>query len=118
MDDLSSFMVHGRDAIHLMISMNGNCVKCIEYNVLYVPNFSYNLLSVGVMERAENSVYFDEGKCLIENNVIIIAQGQRIKVLYILQTISKAAEAIDQVVQNHSLRLWHEGLSHVHVNCI
>lgn len=37
-------------------------------NALYVPDLSYNLFPVGVMDRAGNSAFFDEIKCLFRRN--------------------------------------------------
>lgn len=59
-----------------MLSVNVSSVKLILVNILNVLNLSYKLLFVGVMDRGGNYVLFDEGKCSIEKNGTIFAQGQ------------------------------------------
>lgn len=86
--------VHGRSTVHVMLSLNGVCVKCIQQKVLYVPNQSSNFLPVGVLVRAGNFIRVDEGKFLIEKNVTIGAQDPRMKDLYVFQIIQKHRKTV------------------------
>lgn len=83
MDDLPRVKYDGAGMVHLMISVNVNFLKPIQEKVLDVPIIIYLRLPVGVRDRAGNSVLFDKGKCLIEDNKTINAYGQRTKDLYI-----------------------------------
>lgn len=118
MGDFSIVRVHGRSMVQFVPSVNWSCVKCILENVLYVPNLSYIILSVGVRLGAGNSVLDDEGKCSVEKQWTIIAQGQRMKSLYILQKISKSAKSSNQRELDHRKSLWGVRPAHVHVKSI
>ena len=65
---------------------NGKQQKCILHNVLFVPNLSYNLVSVSKVAEAGKSVSFQEAKCNIScvNNGEIIATAKKVGCLYYL----------------------------------
>lgn len=50
MGDLSSPKVHGKSAVHVMLSVNGSCVNCVPEIGLYVPNLSNNLHTLCVID--------------------------------------------------------------------
>lgn len=102
MGKISSIKVRGTYSVHFKLLMNVKYVKCVQESVLYIPNSSYNLPPVGVINPARNYVSFDSGNCEIEINVKIIAEDQQMKDLYIPQTISKATKAGDEVPLVHN----------------
>lgn len=58
-------------------------------NVLYIPDFRLNLLSISQLTRDLSSrVYFDEDSCVIQDRIkgLKIGQGKQIAGLYVLDT--------------------------------
>ena len=58
----------GAGKVNLSCYDESNAVKLTLNKVLYVPNFSKNLLSVPAMTQIGPEVLFDEEKCIISKN--------------------------------------------------
>jgi hypothetical protein len=64
---------------------NGKQQECKLHNVLFVPNLSYNLLSVSKVAEAGKSVSFEETTCNISrSDGEIIAIAKKVGCLYYL----------------------------------
>lgn len=118
MGDKSKLEACGRGSINVCLSVSGSTVKCTLHNVLFVPSLSYNLLSVGVMNKGDNSVSFEGNKCTIHKSNVLIAEGTRHNGLYFLDTSSSETESNKHVALVADLNLWHQRLAHVHVDGI
>lgn len=53
--------------VHVTLSVNRSCAKCILESVLYVPNLIYNLRFVHVMERAKILFSLMEANAQLKN---------------------------------------------------
>ena len=63
----------------------GKSTKCKLYNVLYVPKFSCNLISVSQVTGSGKTVKFtDAGSQILDENQKLIATGSRVGSLYYL----------------------------------
>ncbi|KAG7552168.1 Integrase catalytic core [Arabidopsis thaliana x Arabidopsis arenosa] len=94
------------------------------YNVLYIPQFRLNLLSVSQLTKVlKSKVYFDEGCCVIQDPIKEqkIGEGKQIGGLYVLSTSPAECSSLDNsssvsvnancnaIVDN---ALWHSRLGH------
>ncbi|KAG7582883.1 Retrotransposon Copia-like N-terminal [Arabidopsis suecica] len=88
------------------------------HNVLYIPEFRINLLSISQLTRDMKSrVYFDENSCVIQDHTKeqTIGKGNQIGGLYILDTTSVlssptvSSPSCSVVVDS---ALWHSRLGH------
>ncbi|GAU44842.1 hypothetical protein TSUD_400430 [Trifolium subterraneum] len=92
-------------------------------DVLYVPTFSINLVSVSQLSRAQNySVNFNGSHCLIQDHPTkrMIGFAEMIDGLYYLKLTSKDAHAyaVDSSDKSTILEpaLWHFRLGHISLN--
>lgn len=83
---------------HITMAKHSGIVKfspvLILYNVLYVLDFNYNLLSASKMNKSLNStVVFDNFRCLIQDKKTkrMIGSGDKRKDLYYLNLDNKLA---------------------------
>ena len=75
----------GEGTIELKVEVNDVAKRCKLYNVLYVPDLSYNLLSVSKAVKSGKVVEFSESGCQIVNQKSnIIATSKKIGSLYYL----------------------------------
>lgn len=61
----SSAKAFGLGTIHLTIIVNGKTRRCEMREVAYVPELTYHLLSVSVMEEAGMKIKFENSQCEI-----------------------------------------------------
>ena len=117
--DSTTLKACGRGRVELNLRINGKLRTCTLSNVLYVPSLGYNLLSVGVMDKAGCIATFGNGSCHVERKGVRMAEGTLRDGLYYLDThhdasrSSKVAAALTV-----SLDLWHQRLAHVHTDGI
>ena len=78
----------GQGIVKLTISLsNGKTKECKLNDVLFVPNLSYNLLSVSKAAETRKITEFDETQCqILGTNKRIIAVAKRTGSLYYLDT--------------------------------
>lgn len=113
--------VKGRSTVHLpdgsvkQIMCIGDVVlneKLILKDVLYVPEFKYNLISVCKLATVSDcSFVFYSYRCIVQNQVIkeVVAEGLAKKNLYILEV----DKGLISYVSNGKIDAWwHERLGH------
>ncbi|KAL0426868.1 UNVERIFIED_CONTAM: Retrovirus-related Pol polyprotein from transposon TNT 1-94 [Sesamum latifolium] len=89
--------------------------KKLITDVLYVPNLSHNLLSVGQLIQKDYSVYFDDGRCKIldkKRNIVIANVEMRNKIFPL--TMPLANEHALKVNDAELYTLWHLQYGHLH----
>ena len=90
--------------------------ECVLYNVLYVPQLSYNLFSVSRATEMGKTISFDKTSCRVYNaNEKLIAVASKIGSLYFLNCCSHQVNVADN--QCHELvtkeEMWHRRLGHL-----
>ena len=106
--------VAGRGTIDIKAQVDGRPFNIKLMDVLHVPAFGYQLLSVSRVSNKGLNVQFSDGRCRILRNNSVVACGTLRKSLYYLDLYSGSSE----VACPASLRLWHERLAHVDMNGI
>ena len=117
MGDNSSVTAHGRGTTWISLLVNGHSVRCKLQNVLYVPELSYQLLSVGVMDDMGLETTFGDNVCRITKGTRLMAMGTLHNGLYVLNTSSGSQspkETQREMAMVANLNLWHQRLAHVH----
>ena len=97
---------------------HGKQQECKLHNVLFVPNLSYNLLSVLKVAEAGKSVTFSETTCNISHSdgeIIAIAKKVAIGCLYYLdfQPIVECSSAVNEEIEPSNEVLWHQRYGHL-----
>ncbi len=95
---------------------NGKQQECKLHNVLFVPNLSYNLLSVSKVAEAGKSVSFEETTCNISrSDGEIIAIAKKVGCLYYLdiQPIVECSNAVNEETEHSNEMLWHQRYGHL-----
>lgn len=94
-------------------------------NVLYIPDFRLNLLSISQLTKDLGCrVMFDEGTCLIHDPIrgLMIGQGEEIANLYVLDGSTIFANASMRIKPSINVivetTLWHNRLGHPSVEKI
>ena len=94
-------------------------------NVLYIPDFRLNLLSISQLTKDLGCrVMFDEGTCLIQDPIrgLMIGQGEQIANLYVLYGSTISADASMRIKPSINVivdtALWHNRLGHPSVEKI
>ena len=105
--------------IKLKLKVNGKIKTCTLRNVLYVPELSYNLLSVSKATESGKQVSFDDQGCEIKSKRTeeVLLQAVKRNSLYYANTIEEettevanCAEASEKVSKE---RLWHSRYGHL-----
>ena len=105
--------------IKLKLEVNGEIKTCTLRDALYVPELSYNLLSVSKATDSGKQVIFEGNKCEIKNRrEEILLQGSKHRGLYYVNTakedktsqFANCAESSEQVSQE---RVWHSRYGHL-----
>ena len=109
----------GKGNIRLKVEVSEGMNKnCMLYGVLYVPDLSYNLVSVAKAVKAGMLVLFEGNKCKVVNNKsIVIATATKIGNLFYLNIIDEEAHENAQIVMKHvetnEEKLWHSRFGHL-----
>lgn len=107
--------------IHTLLG-NGKQQECILHNVLFVPNLSYNLVSVSKVTEAGKSVSFEEAKCNISCvNGEIIATAKKVGCSYYLnfqRTLECSNAMIDEGIKLLNEMLRHQCYGHLGVQSL
>ena len=80
-------------------------------NVLHVPSFEYNLLSVSAIDKKGMSTTFGDGKVVIQKDGLTVATGSLDGTLYVMQTKQVPVHREQAFVS--TLDLWHARMAHV-----
>jgi hypothetical protein len=101
------------------------------FNVLHVPHFRHNLISVLLLGKARIKVAFDSGIVTLTKNDVFVGKGyidQGLFVLSIDKVIDKKKKSIDKVINENgssycaylvdSINVWHGRLGHVNLGYI
>ncbi|KAL4324612.1 hypothetical protein GQ457_11G008400 [Hibiscus cannabinus] len=87
-------------------------------DVLFVPQFQFNLLSVSSLITDSNlSILFCKSECLIQDLHRVIGKGEVCQGLYLLQPVIQSSTIVNNVVSenvnvNHAFISWHDRLGH------
>ena len=113
------------------VNVKSDCGEIKMTNVMYVPSFKHNLVSVGLLADEGHVIVFTNRKCLFLDNVqnkYIVVQGVRHKGngLYQLGVSSRKPNSLEanfvetlkdeanNVVTAKLIKLWHKRYGHLH----
>ena len=83
------------------------------HDVLYIPSFSYNLLSVSKLgSHLPLSVLFTPFSCYFQDQHKRIAHGNLCNGLYIIKQEQPSPQSITLSINNNNHHLWHARLGH------
>ena len=104
----------GRGSVTLELELSKDRVKkCKLHDVLYVPNLSFNLLSVAkASDFVSSTVFNDEGCQFLNANGEIVATGLKNHHLYYLN-IKQNKHAAAAVKKIENIDLWHRRYGHL-----
>ena len=109
-----SHQITGKGSVHFTLP-SGKIKKVDE--ILYVPSFNKNLLSIGSLTDKGIVACFDDKKCILysRGNKQIIAEGLRNKQngLYHLSAIKTDVSVNIAQIDVESARFWHHRLGHI-----
>ncbi|KAK2578268.1 hypothetical protein KPH14_012292 [Odynerus spinipes] len=110
--------VSGTGTVDISVNINGKEEDRQLLNVLLVPDLQYNLFSVSAVTRKGYSFHADNERCEIRrSNGDLSAVGVRYGEMYkMLLKTKKQIECL--VVEEKSLKLWHERMGHINVSAI
>ena len=106
---------HQQGTVSLMMKLPGNeCRKCNLRDVLYVPNLSYNVVSVSKAVKAGKIVEFDVKHGQIKSvEGKLTAIGTQIGNLYYIHCYDCRKNSINISMQNNSQDIWHRRFGHL-----
>lgn len=97
--------------INLTVSVDGISSQVEARDVLYVPNITTNLLSVGKMVSKGNTVTFSSNGCRITSaDGELLATATEVEGIYKLDQARERVYLSDESDENHEL--WHRRLGH------
>ena len=106
--------------VKLNLDVNDKSKTCTLRNVLYVPELSYNLLSVSKATDSGKQVSFDDNGCEIRNKRTgeILLQGTKHRSLYYVNKTTKAkmtkyVNCTEKLESISKERLWHSRYGHL-----
>ena len=104
----------GKGTVLLKIAIGQNQIqRCELKDVLFVPELSYNLLSVSKITKAGKVIKFASSECVIlDGNQRIIATASLIGSLYQLNVVD-GKEIVSAAVTESNEVLWHRRYGHV-----
>ena len=104
----------GKGTVLLKIAIGQNQIqRCELKDVLFVPELSYNLLSVSKIAKAGKIIKFASSECvLLDGNQRIIATASLIGSLYQLNVVD-GKEIVSAAVTESNEVLWHRRYGHV-----
>ena len=87
--------------------------KCILHDVLYIPELSYNLLSVSKAVERGNSIKFGKSNCIIrDSNNKPIAVAEKIGGLYQVDTTPVYVNSANTCQETTKEDIWHYRFGH------
>ena len=108
--DKSVAKAAGKGTVELTLNVSGKDTKCRLEDVMHIPTFGFNLLSVSALCKKGLKVEFEGETCRIFKKNTIVATGHLEGDLFVLDTLDTPA---DQHAHDADLKLWHERLAHV-----
>ena len=109
----------GRGTVMLEVtSTGGKTSRCKLHEVLYVPDLSYNLVSVSKITEAGKMIEFSETGCnILDSNRKLIAVATRVGSLYYLncRTDHQQANPAENRNQETKEDIWHRRYGHLGV---
>ena len=104
----------GKGTVLLKIAIGQNQIqRCELKGVLFVPELSYNLLSVSKITKAGKIMKFVSSECaILDGNQRIVATARLIGSLYHLNVID-GREVVNTAVTDSNEVLWHRRYGHV-----
>ena len=107
----------GRGTVVLeLTSVGGKASRCKLHEVLYVPDLSYNLLSVSKAAKAGKVVKFTETGCeILDSDMKVIAVATRVGSLYHLSCQADNEQANAAVSEETKEDAWHRRYGHLGV---
>ena len=118
--DGSSIETSERGTVKLKLKqVDGTYKDCTLYDVLYVPELSYNLLSITKATELGKTVKFDKSTCVIISNGDIVGSATKTGSLYYLncQMIS-SHQRVNTVKEGESAKVWHQRFGHLNVSSL
>ena len=106
----------GKGTIELILRVSaGKQQRCNLYETLYVPNLSYNLLSVAKATSQGTTFVFDESKCQIIKNRKTIGAATKFGNLYYLNCVEKRTAHAAAYCSNGDTHeeIWHRRYGHL-----
>lgn len=107
----------GQGIVKLTIRLsNGKIKECKLNDVLFVPNLSYNLLSVSKAAETGKTTKFDETRCqILGTNKRIIAVAKRTGSLYYLDTKPSETHLVNAAETDlkQKASIWHRRFGHL-----
>lgn len=102
----------------LATTVSGHPIKCKLYDVLFVTELTYELVSLGDMKSTGHSVAFDGNKYRIEKGDKTIAEGGLCNGLITHITKPEICCDAGSITLIAETLVWHRLLAHVHCRCI
>ena len=114
--DGRSLKAVGRGSVNLLMKLPDSTTQlCKLRDVLYVPNLSYNLISVSKASEVGKVAHFDEAGCRILNaEKRVIATAVRCGCLYFLDCRSLEQASIAELKED----VWHRRFGHLSVGSL
>ena len=92
----------GEGTIELQVMLDDAVNSCKLYNVLYIPDLSFNLLSVSKTVKAGKTVKFSQNGCQIVNkNSNIVAAAKKVSNLYYLNCVDSKEVVAHAAASKH-----------------
>ena len=100
--------------------VDGSYKNATLHDVLYVPELSYNLLSITKSTSRGKTVRFDEATCEILNeDQEIVGLATKYGSLYYLNCkINSQQEAVNAVTNQSNIEMWHQRFGHLNVTSL
>ena len=112
--DTSQYAVAGISTIPIVKWVNEMWIESCIQNVLYVPEFNKNLLSVGVCTSRGMEWNFKKDHVTLYLKGELIATGvKQSNLVYRMHIYPKLKAQVEAYVASLSLKTWHERLGHV-----
>ena len=108
--DKSVAKAAGKGTVGLTLDVLGKQAECRLEDVMHIPTFGFNLLSVSALCKKGMKVEFEGDKCRILKCGKLVATGHLEGDLFVLDTVDTVPDKYAYVAD---LKLWHERLAHV-----
>ena len=98
---------------------DGTYKRATLYDVLYVPELSYNLLSVTKATELGKTVRFDEFTCeIINEDQEVVGSATKCGSLYYLNCQMMSPHQIINTAREQSVKVWHHRYGHLNVRSL
>ena len=112
--DGEALNVEGKGDISLRLKLpTGRVVRCQLRDVFYVPKLAHNLVSVSQITKSGKRFQFCENTCKIFEKNNILAYGNKINNLYVLDHVENSSKNISLISKTDQNVLWHRRFCHI-----